>query len=92
MEIMGLLPIVSSELEASGMGLGSRDEARGVELEQGFGRWVDTCAPLGFFTVDKEVDSRAGSCFTGAPQLRMDCLHNFLQNIITSLHILKETI
>ena len=38
------------------------------------------------------VEGGARSCFGRAPHSGIDCLYNFLQNIITSLHILKETI
>ena len=42
--------------------------------------------------VEEEGEGGAGSRSSGAPHPRMGCLYNFLQNIIASLHILKEIV
>ena len=41
--------------------------------------------------VEEVIEGAAGSCSGGAPQPGMVCLHNFLQNIITSLQTLHCT-
>ena len=51
----------------------------------------DTGAPPDSSRVEEVDYGGAGSCSGGPPQPGMDCLHNFLQKIITSLQILKES-